>query len=1095
MQKTRLKLFFSTAFILFSASAFSQVSISGVVSDETTNVPIPNVKVRVKSSGQGAYSDFEGAYMISANGTDSLVFTSLEYNEKTVAVDGRSTINVSLSPIVQQVEGVVVTALGIKRDEKAIGYAVTTLDGDDIRKTNQTNIANSLNGVVAGANVTSSSGTAGAGSRVILRGYASLTGNNEALYVIDGVKVNNDTYGLGGEESTESVSNSNRGIDINPEDIESISVLKGGAASALYGIDGANGVILITTKKGKSMEKGTIYANAGSSITVSQVNKLPELQSTYAQGTAWNSVDLITPEYYGPETGWSTSWGPRLDELTYDSSVDNPYDQNGAVILKPNASDPSINAYDNLGDFFTTGITAKNNFTVGGGNNTATYRLSVSDLRESGIVPLNTFKRTNVNFASGMNFFDDKLSLSTSVNFINSGGRRIQQGSNLSGIMLGLLRTPASFDNSNGLDKPWNNSESFAFADGSQRNYRGGGGYDNPFWSVANNPFNDNVNRIIGNIQASYEFSKWATLAVNIGLDRYGDRRRQSYAIGSRAFPSGKIVEQYIDVAQTDAYLTLSGGDYLNEKKTLDLRYTVGVNAFTYESDNLYTVGNGFGFSGFDNLANASAINSSRTLNRYKSLSGFASVDLGYLSMIYLTLTGRQDYDSRFIVPGKEFKASEIGFGYPSVSTSFVFSELINKDKKDSKLDIAKLRVSWAQVAKAPGFAYATSTIYETSAVQDGWTNGYSFPYQSVSSFLQGNVQGNTGLVPEKSNEIETGLNFSFFKRRLTMDVAYYHRKTVDAILPAAISPTTGFTDAVLNTGELTTNGVDVAVAGVIVKKKAVNWKMGVTFTKYKTIVDRLANGLDQLFIAGFTGSGIYHIPGEEFGQIYGGDYAHTEDGTLVIDGDPTSATYGYPLADPQLRVIGNPNPDFLLGINNSIEVKRFSISFLFDMKVGGEMWNGTEGALTFFGMSGITEDRDAPGTTSTVFEGVYGTYDTNGELVLSGGENTTEVGLNEDWYTGNGGGFGSVAAPFVQDASTYRLRNLSISYSVPLKSTKHVKDLNVFLTGNNLLLFTPYSGIDPETSLVGGNSNGQGLDYFNMPNTKSVTVGVNIKL
>jgi TonB-linked SusC/RagA family outer membrane protein len=1041
------------------------------------------------------YSDFEGVYAISAKGTDSLIFSSLEFGTKTVGVGGRSVIDVGLTPLVQQVDGVVVTALGIKRDEKALGYAVTTIDGDDIRKSNQTNIANSLNGVVAGANVTNSSGAAGAGSRVVLRGYASLTGNNEALYVIDGVKVNNDTYGLGGENSTESVSNSNRGIDINPEDIESMSVLKGGAATALYGIDGANGVILITTKKGKAMEKGTVYANAGSSITVSQVNKLPTLQNRYAQGTAWYSADGFTPEYYSPETGWLTSWGPSVDELTYDSGTANDYDQNGTVILKPSASDPSINTYDNLGDFFRTGITAKNNFTVGGGNKIATYRLSVSDVRQSGIVPLNTFKRTNVNFASGMNFFDDKLTLNTSVNYINSGGRRVQQGSNLSGIMLGLLRTPVSFDNSNGLDKPWNNPESFEFADGSQRNYRGGGGYDNPFWSVAKNPFNDNVNRVIGNIQASYEFSKWATLGVNIGVDKYGDRRRQSYAVGSRAFPNGKIVEQFVDVSQTDAYLTLTVGDYLNDDKTIDLTYTVGLNAFSYSSNNLYTVGNGFGFSGFDNLANASTINSTRTLNRYKSLSGFASVDLGYKSMIYLTLTGRQDYDSRFIVPGEDFKASEIGFGYPSVSTSFIFSELINKDKKNSKLDIAKLRVSWAQVAKAPGFAYATSTVYATTAVQDGWTNGYSFPYQGVSSFLLGNVQGNTGLVPEKSNEIETGLNFSFFKRRLTLDVAYYYRKTTDAILPAAISPTTGFTDAILNTGELSTNGVDVAVSGVIVKKKAVQWRMGVTFTKYKTVIDRLANGLDQLFLAGFTGTGIYHIPGEEFGQIYGGDYARTEDGTLVIDGDPTSPTYGYPLADPELRVIGNPNPDFLLGINNTIDIKRFSVSFLFDMKVGGDMWNGTEGALTFFGMSGLTENRDAPGTTSTVIDGVYGTYDTNGELVLSGGSNTTEVGLNEDWYTGNGGGFGSVASPFVQDASTYRLRNLSVSYSVPLKTTRYVKDLNVFVTGNNLLLFTPYTGIDPETSLVGGSSNGQGLDYFNMPNTRSVTFGVNIKL
>lgn len=1095
MQRTRFKLFLSAACLFVSASSFSQVSITGSLTDESTKEPIPNVKIRVKGSGVGTYSDYEGTYSIKAASNDSLIFSSIEYGVKIVGVGGRTKIDLILTPLVQQVDGVVVTALGIKREEKALGYSITTISGDDIRKTNQTNIANSLNGVVAGANVTNSSGTAGAGSRVVLRGYASLTGNNEALYVIDGVKINNDTYKLGGEHSTESVSNSNRGIDINPEDIESMSILKGGAATALYGIDGANGVILITTKKGKAMDKGSVYANAGSSITVSQVNKLPELQNKYSQGTAWYSADGITPEYYNPESGWLTSWGPTIDELTYDNSIANPYDANGSIILKPNTSDASINTYDNLQDFFRTGITAKNNFTVGGGNQMATYRLSVSDVRESGIVPLNTFKRTNVSFASGLNFFDKKMSINTSINYINSGGRRIQQGSNLSGIMLGLLRTPVSFDNSNGMDNPWNEPDSYEFEDGSQRNYRGGGGYDNPFWSVAKNPFNDRVNRIIGNVQASYEFSKWATLGLNIGMDRYGDRRTQSYAIGSRAFPNGKIVEQFINVAQTDAYLTLSGGGYLDEKNAFDLRYTVGLNAFTYTSDDLYTVGNGFGFNGFDNLANASTINSTKVLNRYKSASMFVSVDLGYHSLLYLTLTGRQDYDSRFIVPGKEFKAKDIGFGYPSVSTSFVFSELINKNKKNSKLDIAKLRVSWAQVAKAPSSFYATSTVYSTSAVEDGWTNGFSFPYQSISSFLLGNVQGNTGLVPEKSNEIETGVSLSFFKRRLTMDVAYYYRKTTDAILPAAISPTTGYTDAILNSGELHTNGIDIAVGAVIIKKKAVVWRVGATFTKYKTIVDKLANGLDQLFIAGFTGTGIYHIPGEEFGQIYGGDFARLDDGTIVIDDDPTSPNYGYPLANPELKVIGNPNPDFLLGINNSIDVKRFSFSFLFDMKVGGQMWNGTEGALTFFGMSGLTEDRDAPGTTSTVIDGVYGHYDTQGNLIVSGDDNTTEVGLNEDWYTGNGGGFGSVASPFVQDASTYRLRNVSISYSVPLRTVKHIKDLRVFLTGNNLLLFTPYTGIDPETSLTGGSSNGQGLDYFNMPNTRSLTFGVNIKL
>jgi hypothetical protein len=326
--------------------------------------------------------------------------------------------------------------------------------------------------------------------------------------------------------------------------------------------------------------------------------------------------------------------------------------------------------------------------------------------------------------------------------------------------------------------------------------------------------------------------------------------------------------------------------------------------------------------------------------------------------------------------------------------------------------------------------------------------------------------------------------------------VAAYHRETKNEIVPAAVSGATGFNYIYLNTGQLHTNGIDITLSGTIIDHKNFSWNASSSFTKYVTMVDKLSDGLDQLFVNGFTGSAIYHIPGQQFGQIFGGDYAHDANGNTVIDNDPTSSTYGYPLADPELKVIGNPNPKFLLGITNNFSYKNFDVSFLFDMKVGGQMWNGTQGALTFFGMSENTEDRDAPGTTSTVFEGVNGHYDVDGNLVLDGTTNSTAVGLNEDWYTGNGGGFGNVASPFIQNASTYRLRNLTVSYTFEGSSFKKgkMKELRVYLTGMNLLLFTPYTGVDPETSLVGSNDNGQGLDYFNMPNTRSYTLGVTLK-
>ncbi len=1087
--------------MLFYLVSFGQREISGKIISDADKQPILGVKIQIKGTVLGTMSDLDGKYSITVNSDkDTLVYSQIEFETFESSIGLSNVIDVAMKNV-KELETVVVTAMGVKRSEKALGYAISTVDAETIRNSNQTNVVNSLNGVVAGANITQSSGVAGGSSSVVLRGFTSLTGNNQALFVIDGVKINNSESSMGGEDpgNTESVGFSNRGIDINPDDIESITVLKGGAASAIYGIDGANGVVVITTKKSKKANDGKLSISAGSSVTASQVNKLPELQNKYAQGEYDSGTN--SAQYYGPETGESTSWGPRISDLSYDGTSNNPYDKNGNIVpnTDPTAKTP-INTYDNLGNFFKTGITTKNNFSITGGNETASMRLSASNVKESGVVPTNQFEKTNISLGSNLSFFDKKLNVSGTANYINSGGQRIQQGSNLSGIMLGLLRTPASFDNSNGIKNAWNDPTAYQLTDGSQRNYRGGGGYDNPFWSVNKNPFTDNVNRFMGNFQFSYKFSKWATLAANIGLDAYSDKRQQVFAIGSRANPAGKITNEVYNVKQMDRYYTLSGGSTLTKNKKLDFSYNVGVNTFSFASSQLYTVGKTFAFDNFGNLGAATSINSSNVKEGYKSFSMFGSVDLGYNSMFYLTVTGRQDYDSRFIVPNQDYKLKDIAFFYPSVSGSFIFSELIKSKKL---LDFGKVRMSWAQVAKGPTSAYSTSTVYEqlsgTENITDGWnsTGGISFPYNGVTSFGLSNTQGNANLVPERSNEFEVGTNLSFLKKRIVLDFAFYHRQTSNAIIPAAVSGTTGYSQVLMNSGQIHTNGIDVMLNSAIIRKKSFEWSIGTTFTKYKSIVDKLANGLDQLFVGGFSGSAIYHIPGQQFGQIYGGDYARTSDGKLVIDDDTSSSNYGYPLVDPKLKVIGNPNPKFILGITNNFRYKNFELSFLIDMKVGGQMWNGTLGALTYFGMSKNTENRDQVGETSKVFDGVTGHYDADGNLIASTNVNTVPVGLDQNWYQGNGGGFGNVASPFVQNASTYRLRNLTLAYTFPSQKIKNVviSEVRIYLTGNNLLLFTPYTGVDPETSLVGSASNAKGIDYFNMPNTRSMTFGLNIKL
>lgn len=1091
MIKLRHLLGGSFMLVMFLLQA-QQREISGIISSDVDKKPIFGAKIQIKGTLIGTLSDENGKYQISVQkNTDTLIFSFDDLETQELPLGVSNTLNVLLKKQTQ-LETVVVTALGVKRSEKALGYAVSSVDENTIRNSNQNNVVNALNGVVAGANITQSSGAAGSGSSITLRGFTSLTGNNQALFVIDGVKINNSESPLGGEASdnTESVNFSNRGMDINPDDIENISVLKGGAATAIYGIDGANGVIIITTKKGKKSKDGKLNVSAGTAITLSQVNKLPELQNRYSQGD-YNV-------YYPADSGVSTSWGPSIDQLSYDGASDYIYDKNGHIVLNtdPSAKSP-VKAYDNVSDFFKTGITTKNNFSISGGTEVANFRLSAANLKENGVIPTNKFEKTNINLSSNLSFFEKKLNLSGSANYINSGGQRIQQGSNLSGIMLGLLRTPITFDNSAGYDKAWEHPESYSLSDGSQRNYRGGGGYDNPYWSVVKNPFTDDVNRFMGNTQFSYKFSKWATLGANLGLDTYSDKRKQVFAIGSRANPQGKVTNEILVVKQSDCYYTLSGSGAITKDRKLDLSYNIGFNTFNYSSDQLTSIGKSFAFDNFGNLAAATNINSFTYLNSYKSFSYFGSVDLGYKSMLYLTITARQDYDSRFIDPNNpNYKLKEIGFFYPSFSGSFVFSELI-KNKKI--IDFGKLRLSLAQVSKGPSSAYYTSTTYDqlsgSENITDGWSpsGGISFPYMGVTSFGLSNVQGNPNLRPEKTIDFEIGTNVTLFKKRVNIDFAYYHRKTVDAILPVSVSGTTGYSQILMNSGQLHTDGIDAVLGFTPIRKENFEWNVGTTFTKYVTIVDKLADGLDQLYVGGFTGSAIYHIPGQQYGQIYGGDYARTSDGKLIINDNPNDPDYGYPIADPNYKVIGNPNPKFIAGITNGFKIKNLDISFLLDMKVGNQMWNGTQGALTYFGMSKNTENRDE----DKVFEGVKGHYDENGELVVSEATNDVTVKLNQDWYQANGGGFGNVSSPFVQNASAYRLRNFTIGYTFGLNKLKKpiVNELRVYLTGNNLLLFTPYTGVDPETSLTGSSSNAKGLDYFNMPNTRSVTFGINIKL
>lgn len=1097
-----MKQVFLTMFILLGSISmtFGQRMVSGKVTDSAGEALIGANVIVKDATAVGTITDVDGMYSIKVPAGDVvLVFSYTGYETQEVAVGSSNELNVTLNEG-KLLEEVVVTALGIGRSEKSLGYAVQKVGSEQIGRANAVNAIDALAGNVAGLQINSASGTAGAATRMVLRGTTNLNGDNEALLVVDGIRISNAENHS--ERSLGGVANSNRAIDINPNDIESYTVLKGAAASALYGVDAANGVILITTKKGKKGAKASVeYAfNLG----FDNVNRFPNLQNKFSQGA--------NGRYQSPAANALRSWGAAIDTLYWDGATDNRFDKNGNIVGMSNpAKKTEVKPYDNMRNLYQTGITQSHNLSFIGGNDLLGFRIGAGYTDQQGVIPNNTFKRFNLSSSTNSSFLKDKLKVETYVNYSKSGGRRIQQGSNTSGLMLGLLRTPITFDNSNGLSEPWNDPSSYTFADGTQRNYAAGAGFDNAYWVLNNSPFNDNVNRLLGNLNVSYEFSKWFTLGTRIGTDVYTDNRLQAFEIGSRTVPGGRVFEDNYNYKNIDAYFQLSGGDDVTDK--VNLNYLVGVNIFDENLKRNYAQGDGLAFPGYLNISNAATIQSTATLTNSKRVGFFGQLGASYDNWLYLNVTGRQDYLSNLINPSVPFSSGDISVFYPSASLSIDVTELT----KTSLFDFAKLRFSAAQVGGGAPAAYLTSTnfvlpSFNTGTVNDfndGWTNGFGFPYLNQSGFTLDAVRGAFTLVPSLTTEYEAGVDLRI-KDRITLDITGYSRISDKQILVVPVSGSSGFQRAVLNSGALSTKGIDVTVGISLVSKKDFSWNINANFSHWRTYVDELAPGVENQYIDGFTGSSIYNIApikdanGDvveryQYGQIYGGAWLRTNDvvdgkdvytpskpynpdGKLIINGDPTSGGYGYPIADPLNRVIGNPNPDFIMGIGTELRYKNLSFNILFDWRQGGQMWNGTKGALVNYGTHKLTENRGS----TVVFPGVIG-VPADGSYNITSQENNIGATLSEQWYRGNGGGFGAVSEHFIEDASSFRIRSVGLSYDFGSILGKSFQSFNFGVSANNILLWTPYDGIDPISSLVGSNSNGQGLDYFNNPAVQSI--------
>ncbi|MCX6226271.1 MAG: TonB-dependent receptor plug domain-containing protein, partial [Bacteroidia bacterium] len=544
MKKTTI-LVFILVFTCISGTIAQTRTVSGKVTRSQDSMGIPGASVIVKGTNIGVITDLEGNYQINLKPEHRiLVFSSVSMKAQEVLLESETIINVVMLNDIFQIDEVVVTAIGISRETRAMGYAVQSVESDAIVHSAATNLINALSGKVAGVQITSSSGAAGAASYLAIRGTASITGNNQPLFVIDGMPVDNSQLTSGDPDNGTTnllygVALSNRIIDINPEDIETVNILRGGGATALYGLRAANGAVIITTKKGSvtGAKKPTIAFN--SFVSLEKISQMQGIQMKYAQGLT-NAAGVAS---FDPIT--TANWGPLLSELRFDGATNNPYYPQGNIVNAANAPDgaASVTANDNTGKFFHTGVSNNKSLSLSGGNQKQTYYLSLANSRMKGVVPNNDFSRTNISLSGESKFFE-KFTSEAGIAYTNSGGARIQQGANTSGVMLALMRVPNNFDITGGSDDPANDKNSYILPDGRQRNAYQGGGYDNPFWSVNMNQFTDDVNRLTGHTCLKFYATDWLTVIYRVGTDWYSDRRKQFFARNSRTAPNGRVYEE-----------------------------------------------------------------------------------------------------------------------------------------------------------------------------------------------------------------------------------------------------------------------------------------------------------------------------------------------------------------------------------------------------------------------------------------------------------------------------------------------------------------------------------------------------------------------
>lgn len=1076
--------------------SFAQVkTISGTVTD-SGNIPLPGVNIVVEGTSNGTLSDFDGNFTISAAVGDVLILSYIGQKDVRLTVGSSDYYAIQMEEDAQQLDEVVVTSLGLKREARSLGYSVAKVTGEDVQGRAEPDLIRAMQGKMTGVNITGGGGAPGQSTKINIRGMSSLTGNTQPLFIVDGIPFDNSVNSTAG--AGQNTVFSNRGFDLDPNSIESISVLKGAAASALYGSRATNGVIVVTTKGASTRSRKGLEVSYNGSMMTTDISGIPDYQDVYTQGSNqvynggfignWgapmpNEVDRINQEY---GTNYSKTYSLYPDGSPYpDGTASNPVSNRFPNVFPDlmqeytmpdgsvrNVSAPyQIKPNDIIGGFFQTGQTIDNAVSLSGGSEKGTVNAGFSNTNQGGIIP-NQFVRRTSFYTGGNATLDNGVTVSGTVNYVNTTQQSPRSGASAFNDYFGggggsiyarLFYLPRNFDL---MGLPFENP-----ADGSNIFYRA---LDNPRWIAQNNLFKSNVNRAYGNLTVGYDIADGINVTLKGGINSYHDLQRSNVSPGGVDTPLGQV--RTVDINNTERDFTALLN--INKDLTEDLSLTAvaGINANERSLSQRGVTGNIVISRGL-NITNATSTQivdfDFTSLRRLYGV--FADVQLGYKDMLYLGLVGRQDRSSTL-------PQGANSYFYPGASLAFLVSEAVELPEVINSL---KVRVSNTKVGN-------DASPYRTLTNFNIFTPFTSPLFGAVNRASLDNTLGNATLKPEFTTEFETGLAATLFNNRLSFDFTYFSRTSTEQIATASVARSSGFSSQVVNVGQLDNKGIEIGLDVYPISTENFTWNSYFAFTRIRSlVVDAGPNG--EIFIGGPGSSlGTIHRNGLPYGQIFGTENAKDDEGNLLIDKNT-----GLPFASQQSTVIGDPNPDFTLGITNSFKYKNFTFRALIDWRQGGDMYSFSAASLVLRGQLANQVEREA----LRVVPGVYGSNQTFLPITDASGnsiQNTTPITAFDSHFSNGWGAYGQDEVN-IYDITSIRLREVGLSYALP----KQILDKTPFgsgslgVSGRNLWWRAPNMleglNLDPEVLAESAASNVQGFEYGATPTTSSISFNLSL--